>query len=243
MNLSTLWKKGLFYMTVPLCVCCGEALHIDERALCANCRSSYETMKDRDCAMCFKPIHRCTCPCDTLDRHYVHKLIKVTRYIKRDNELPANHLVYSLKKDNRADVEDFMSDELMESLRTFDNSISQAIFTHVPRRRAAIAHFGYDHAERLARAVARKAQAEHRRLFVSCAKQSQKQLHGVDRLANAQVRLRRSCQSLDLKGRRVYLVDDIVTTGASMSSTAMMLHAMGAKEIIGICFSIAYLDT
>ena len=46
----------------------------------------------------------------------------------------------------------------------------------------------------------------------------------------------------DLHGKRILLVDDIVTTGASMASAATLLRANGAKKIVGASFSIAYLD-
>ncbi|MBQ7314588.1 MAG: ComF family protein [Clostridia bacterium] len=243
MTLRDLWQKGLFYVTVPTCVCCGDALREDDRALCSDCRRSYENMKARDCARCFRPIHRCTCSCDVLDCHFVHRLIKVTRYIKRDADIPSNALVYSLKKDNRLDVECFIADEIFQSLSALDEHPQDAVFTHVPRRSSAVRHFGYDHARRLSLALARLSGAEHTTFFRSKAKHAQKEMHGTDRLQNAQIALRHRYRHTDLRGKRVYLVDDIVTTGASMSCAAMALHAMGAKEIIGVCFSIAYLDS
>ena len=38
-----------------------------------------------------------------------------------------------------------------------------------------------------------------------------------------------------VKGKTVILVDDIVTTGASMSSCTKLLHLMGADAVIGMC--------
>ncbi len=242
MTLANLWERALFYLTVPRCVCCNKALTWKEQALCADCLSSYDNMKARDCSLCFHPIHRCTCTNARLNSHFVHRLIKVTRYIKRDEDIPANALVYSVKKDNRKDVEQFMIKEMYASLLHADDHPENAVFTHVPRRTFAVRRFGYDHAARLSKALAKICGGTYVSLFRSRARHAQKELHGNERLSNARVTLRFSHRHTDLHGKRVYLVDDIVTTGASMSAAAMELKAMGAKEIIGVCFSVAYLD-
>ncbi|MBR2325305.1 MAG: phosphoribosyltransferase, partial [Clostridia bacterium] len=49
-------------------------------------------------------------------------------------------------------------------------------------------------------------------------------------------------RGVDLSGKRVLLVDDIVTTGATMGSAAFALRGIGAKEIVGVCFAIAFKD-
>ena len=68
----------------------------------------------------------------------------------------------------------------------------------------------------------------------------QKKTHGEQRLKNAKFDYRRRIP--DIKGKNVLLVDDIVTTGASMGNSAMLLHGLGAKRIVGVCLSIAYRD-
>ncbi len=239
---ARIWEWVMYYLSVPRCVCCHKALTRKEKALCADCLFSYENMKARDCSLCFQPIHHCTCANARLDSHFIHRLIKVTRYIKRDEDIPANALVYSVKKDNRRDVEQFMIKEMFSSLLHADAHAKDAVFTHVPRRAYAVRHFGYDHAARLAKGLAKMCGGKYISPFRSRARRSQKDLHGNARLANAQVAPRLLCRHTDLHGKRVYLVDDIVTTGASMSVAAMALKAMGAKQIIGVCFSIAYLD-
>jgi len=48
--------------------------------------------------------------------------------------------------------------------------------------------------------------------------------------------------ALSLSGKKVMLIDDIVTTGTSMGSAATLLRGLGAKGIIGVCIAIAYRD-
>ena len=45
-----------------------------------------------------------------------------------------------------------------------------------------------------------------------------------------------------LRGKRVWLVDDIVTTGATMNECARMLWLYGAQQVTGICFAATMPD-
>ena len=45
-----------------------------------------------------------------------------------------------------------------------------------------------------------------------------------------------------LVGKKVIIVDDIVTTGASMAHCATLIRALGTKNIVGAEISIAYKD-
>lgn len=242
MKLSELWRRAMFYLTVPRCVCCGEPLKIKERALCEECRLSFENMKDRACSLCFSPICECTCPSHFLDTHCVHKLIKVTRYVRGDTSLPSNTLVYALKQDYRDDVFSFVADEIAASIRASGIPTEDALFIGVPRRARAIRHFGFDHAATLASYLAKRLGGKSIRLLRSGAKRAQKEMHGLERMENIRIRTRFRYRKTSLSGKRVFLVDDIVTTGASMGITAMHLRGMGAKGIVGVCFSIAYMD-
>jgi len=242
MKLSEFWHRAAYYLTVPRCVCCGEPLSVDERALCEECRLSYENMKDRTCSLCFSAIRECTCPCHFLDTHYVHKLIKVTRYVRGDADVPSNALVYALKQDHRDDIFSFIADDMATSIRASGIPTEDALFIGVPRRTRAIRHFGFDHAAILASYLAKRLGGKSLRLLRSDSKRAQKEMHGIERLENIRIRTRFRYRRTDLSGKRIFLIDDIVTTGASMGITAMHLRGMGAKRIVGVCFSIAYMD-
>jgi phosphoribosylpyrophosphate synthetase len=73
--------------------------------------------------------------------------------------------------------------------------------------------------------------------FKSNAKHEQKSLDSLERRRNADFSL---IKEIDLKGRRVIIVDDIITSGASMSNAATLIRSLGAKDIIAACLAIAY---
>ena len=151
-----------------------------------------------------------------------------------------NKLIYSLKQDNRQDVIDFLADEISVSInKCIDKDLSTYVVTNVPRRKGAIVEFGYDHAERLAKAVADKLNIEYVQLLKSKSKKPQKSVYGQTRIENAKFEYK--CEKdFTLKGKCVILIDDIVTTGASMTNCATLIRGLRPKKIIGACLGTAY---
>lgn len=236
--------KLLFCISVPKCVSCNERLELQDLGLCRICAKDYFEHKLRNCSHCSKILSECTCVNDYLKSHSVRRLVKVCRYVNREDSerrFPSNMLIYSLKRDNRADVLSFLSEELAAAIK---NSIkydkTSFIITSVPRRRAAINRYGIDHAKLLAKAVAKKLDLPYAEFLKSTARSAQKKMREQERIKNATFDYRKS--DISIEGKRVILIDDIVTTGASMGSCALLLRAIGAKEIIGAAISIAYKD-
>ena len=208
--------------------------------LCSKCKELYDDTLRRNCSICAHPLYECTCPNEYLDAHYVHKSVKVFRYLV-DKDLPTNRLIFSLKKDNRRDVLDFLAKELSDSIKLNIKSLDKYIITSVPRRKNAISKYGFDHAALLAKAVAKKLDIKYVNTLKSEVKREQKFSQSrEERFKKLKFKARK--KSIDLSGSDVIIVDDIVTTGASMGACAMLLKSMGAKRIIGASLAIAYKD-
>ena len=239
MKFKELLNKILFYISVPKCVGCKTRLSVKDLALCPECLKEYYNVKTRNCSICSKPLYECSCSNQYLKSHYVNKLIKVFRYVHRE-PLPSNNLIYSLKRDNRRDVLEFLTNELCDAINNSIGNPSELIFTNVPRRKESIRKYGMDHAEMIAKSIAKRFSATYYQPLYSNSKHEQKHMSSIDRIKNANFKLKRNAK--DLKGKTVILIDDIVTTGASMGSSAMLLRALKAKRIIGAVISVAYKD-
>lgn len=230
----------LFALSVPKCVSCRARLTKEDRALCPSCKKQYNNTKSRNCSLCAKRLNRCSCTNDYLSKHFVRGLAKVYRYRQAKDFSAANSLVYKLKHDNREDVIDFVSDELLEAIKSSLPTLPEnTLVTHVPNRKSAIIERGFDHAESLGREVARKLGLEFIPLLVSLSKKPQKEMSIDERLKNAKFDL--ICEP-DLKGRIVLIIDDVVTSGASMGNAATMIRALKPKAIYGAAVAIAYQD-
>ncbi len=238
-NIEEIWERFLFYISVPTCVSCKSRLDKDESALCTRCIEKRERLKFRSCSRCGKKLHECSCSSEYLENHYVKKLVKVFRYMQRPDMLPLNAPIYSLKRDNRDDVLELCARELTESILLSFPNAKDFIVTNVPRSKKSIVKYGIDHAELLAKSVAVLIGADYKKMLVSNVKTEQKKLSGISRITNAKFDV---IEDIDLTGKTVLIIDDIVTTGSSMGQAAMLLHGQGAKRIYGAALGIAYKD-
>jgi predicted amidophosphoribosyltransferase len=154
--------------------------------------------------------------------------------------MPANYLIYSLKQDNRSDVLDFLSAELSGAIKnSLDLSSGDYVVTNVPRRKRAIVDFGYDHARELARRVADILGLEYVEILESKSKKAQKTVFGDERRRNAIFDY--ICDDdFTLKGKCVILIDDIVTTGSSITNCATLIKALRPKSIVAASLGVAY---
>lgn len=235
-------KKLLFYLTVPKCVCCREKLDIDDKALCKNCIQEYGNTKNRSCSLCFKLLSECRCSNKYLKSHMVPKLIKLFRYKPSSDpneRVAANQLIYNIKRVKRRDLLDFISDEMICAINK-SISTDNLVVTNVPRKPGRVLKYGFDHSEEIAKAISVKLGIKYVKLLKSKLKAAQKKLYGDERIRNAKFDYLK--RSADVAGKRVLLIDDIVTTGASMGACAVLIRGLGAREVIGACMGITYRD-
>ncbi len=240
--IKSFFGKILFYLTVPKCICCGEKLNIEEKALCKTCFAEYEESKNTTCSVCFSKLSSCKCSNKYLKSHMMPKLLKIFRYKPSSDpneRIPSNQLIYVVKRVKRRDLVDLISDELITVINNSINTKS-FIISNVPRKRSRVLKYGFDHSEEIAKAISKKLGMKYVKILKSKSKRPQKKLHGNERIKNAEFDILKRKESL--KGKRVLLIDDIVTTGASMGASAMLIRALGAKEVVGACLAISYRD-
>lgn len=240
MDIKEFFKRILYYVSVPKCVLCKEKLDYEDRGLCKKCKIEYDRHKTRDCPTCGKILSRCSCSYEKLEAHGIKKFIKIFRYSKAEQSFSSNYLIYSLKQDNRADVLSFLSEELADAIKSsVDLTSSDFVITNVPRRKKAVVNFGYDHAKALAVSTAKILGIEYVSLLKSKSKVAQKTVHGEERMRNAKFDY--ICdEDFTLKGKTVIIIDDIITTGASITNCATLIKGLRPKAIIAACLGTAY---
>ncbi len=235
---AKLAKILVYRILVPKCAACNEPLGRDDRALCPKCMTVYREIKTRNCPECAKLYSECSCTNKYLAGHFVKGLAKLMPYRNTERFAPANALIYKMKRKKRKDIFDFMADELSAAILASLPQIEEGtVVTNVPNRRKTVAFYGFDHAGLLAKAVAERLGCEYIPLLRSLAKKPQKMLMGSDRIKNATFDL---IEEPNLKGKTVLIIDDIVTTGASMGNSATMIRALCPKAIYGACIGIAH---
>lgn len=136
----------------------------------------------------------------------------------------AASMVTALKNGDRRALVGWLADQLVAELEP----AAGALVTWAPTSRARRRARGFDQAELLARAVARRWGRPCRRLLERCPGPPQ---------AGRTARERRSSPAFQAVGRPgdlVVVIDDVVTTGATLSAAARALHQAGVPEVIGL---------
>lgn len=237
MKFGEFLNKAFFYLSVPKCVSCKERLLPENKALCDACLARAREAMERECPVCLKQITLCQCANKHLSAHFVKGHIKLYKYGEGECSKPLDSLVYAIKRGEREDLFDFLAELLSGAVKSHGIPLDNAVITNVPRRKSAILRFGVDHARLLSERTSKLLGIRYLDLLKSGAKTAQKSLKGVDRIANTDFTV---TADMDLSGHTVIILDDIVTTGASMGSAATLIRSMGARDIYALSAAYAY---
>lgn len=226
------------YVLPPVCPGCGELIPMENpyAPFCRECRGEWEKEKISVCKSCGEAMIDCIClPPLLQERDEVFSLSAVTSYRGGQSTVPVKTILY-LKENRDGRVFDFMARELRHGLLREIEAIGydgdEVILTALPRRRSAVRTHGFDQAEVLARALSRETGYAYRRLLARKGKaREQKLLKAEERLRNTEAAfvLR---HDIDLSGKCVVLVDDIVTTGSGILAGAELLSEAGAETVM-----------
>lgn len=225
------FKKILDYVCVKKCVACDELLEFDyDGFLCPECAREWDEAKRTVCDRCFKMHSKCRC---SFGKQYVDGMRHLALYDHADREWVVNKIVYAMKKRNADDVFEFVAREMVDNLID-KNTLNNAIFVGIPRSPKSVRKYGYDHAKKLAKTLAEISDGEyidalgHRGGAIE-----QKTLNRVQRALNAKENCFIKDKALPkIKGKTVFLVDDIATTGAMTGAYAEILHKNGAEKVL-----------
>lgn len=230
----------------PRCAACGALLDFtsleNNRALCDTCLPLWFEEKQEPCGHCLCEVQNCTCVTEFLETAKCDGFYKLVYYRNRRGGAVQNNVIFRIKnkRDRRTPV--FLATELEQVLRrkreSGELSLDNACLAYVPRRRSVVLETGTDQARALAEVLAQRLSAPVVDVVVrSRGKQrEQKMLSPRDRLKNARASfVLRDAERI--KDKTVLLVDDIVTTGASMAACVQKLKRAGAAEVY--CVAVA----
>lgn len=113
-----------------------------------------------------------------------------------------------------------------------------AVLVHVPTATGRVRARGYDHALLIARSLSKATDLPQKSLLARMG-----QAHQVG--ANRAARLRqldsafRPLRPQQIRGKHILLVDDVLTTGATLETAGRVLKRAGAKQVSAIVFAQA----
>ncbi len=245
--LQTMLKRFLKavadFLFPPRCVMCGELLASGEEVLCEGCRMAYLSAANETCHICGRKYCRCLCSTEDLRNFRVSRLFKLFRYQKEQNGIkrPVNQIIFHMKRERDFPCRDFLAQEIVAAVNAEMPEICENpswVLAFAPRSRARKIQLGHDQSEILGKKIAKLLGIE----FYSVLKRSrktkqQKKFARRERFENMK-NAYTVAKADKIRGKRVLLVDDVVTTGASLGNAAKAIYKARAKEVVGIAIAV-----
>jgi ComF family protein len=215
-------ERILSFIAPHLCLVCGS----EGVLLCSACATHLPTIPKR-CYACHKAqANWRVCPGHGLPLAHVRTCASYDGTVKQ--------LVGRLKFERARSA----ATTIAQIMAAMHADIGPHIITHVPTATTRVRQRGYDQAALIARALARELRMPYLPLL---ARTSQHRQLGQSRLTRktAMEGLFRVTSPLARSSLPILLVDDVMTTGASIEAAAKALRARGATTVDAITFAAA----
>ena len=150
---------------------------------------------------------------------------------------PPEKLIYHLKRKCGKRAIGFIGERIKIGLDKVEDMPrgEDIIVTFVPRKYTTVCKCGVDQAERLAKGVAQATRYKFEKLICrkGLLRPAQKKLDTDGRRKNAKETFVLSKAAKDMcQGKTVILVDDLLTTGATLGVCASLIYSTGAARVI-----------
>ncbi|MBQ9228614.1 MAG: ComF family protein [Eubacterium sp.] len=228
--MNSVWDKCLYVLYPKRCALCGEVIELDG-VLCNECMNT-ERITGKICRKCGREVADCCCKKEKFSPGY--KAFCAPYYF--DGSMRVG--IYRLKNSGYTQLAQGMATEIADTVRRRFPDVTFDAVTFVPMRRLRQHKRGYNQSALLAEAV-----AEH--LGIPCEAYLKKVKHTFSqRLLSSERRklnLYGSFAVTDrqaIAGKTILLVDDVKTTGYTLSECAVTLNAAGVGAVYATAFTL-----
>ena len=214
-------KERLYFALFPRkCAACGEV--IDYRHFyCEACEQKLPYIPEERCEYC--GVEKKECACAKHKNHY-ESIIAPFYY-----EGGARHAALKLKR--YSIYAQVLAAECVKVVRRYYASDCFDLVTAVPMRERRLRETGFNHSRALAQRIAEQIAVPYAdTLCVLYEGQAQHRLNFSLRTGNVRG-IYDIIDGTDLKDKRILLVDDIKTSGATLNECALMLKLHGACSV------------
>ena len=228
MKIKELWN-GFLDLLFPefRCVVCGREAKDTETKLCENCKKSFPKIEGHICAKCGAPLPEHDYICDTCRNAEYHFDEARSSFLYTKE---TSRLFFGIKYSGKKYVAKFLASQMAETLKSW--GVACDIIVPVPLTEKRRKVRGYNQSLLIADELSRLTGIEVCDNVVERIKDvsAQTSLSRKERIKNLDGVFRRVPKT-SLKGKRVLIVDDVFTTGATASAVAKEIRKMKADKI------------
>jgi ComF family protein len=214
------------------CAGCDRPMGAEKGMLCWDCRSSLRLISNPCCVKCGNPIegradHSYVCyHCTELEPEFDFARSAV-RF-----EGVAAQVIHRFKYRRASWLRDELVDWLMSCVNVWYSSFRPDLICPVPLYHARARARGYNQSALLASALARRIGCPYRGDVLVRTRPTETQTHltARERLSNVSQAFKGTSAQI-VNGRSVLLVDDVMTTGATVSACARALKRVGCDVV------------
>lgn len=202
------------------CLLCGDRAHI---ALCAGCAADLPRLEDPLCPVCATPLSMPAPACGACLKTppAFDATLASLRYA-----YPIDRLIRNLKFRSRLASADFFAEQMLAAARP-----AGSLIMPVPLSRQHLRERGFNQALEIARPLARTLGLPLDATSLIRPKETLPQSKLPWRARKGNVRNAFECNR-DLTGETVIVIDDVMTTGATLDAVARTLKDHGAARVI-----------
>lgn len=226
------WSRLLDLVYPRTCSGCGASLGEDAQHVCWNCRAALRPIAPPHCARCGNPLE------GRVDHAYIcyhctqmQPAFDLARSAVRFEGVAAT-LIHQFKYHGALWLQDDLTDLLEACVQVHYSGVPAEAVCAVPLHPARQRERGYNQARVLAAALAARLRLPFWPRVIGRPRPTVTQTHLTARERLSNVTGAFKVRNADrIRGRRLLLVDDVMTTGATTSECARALKKAGAAQV------------
>ncbi len=205
-----------------LCGGCGNHLYENEEVVCVYCRASLPLSGE------------CDFENNTSEKLFWGKvsITAAASFLFFQKKSSTQHLLHQLKYQQKENIGEWLGEQFAYSLQSKGRFAAVEIIIPIPLHPSRIKFRGYNQCDAIARGMASVLQIPivNGVLTRSIATQSQTKKNRFQRFKNMNS-VFSLAQASTIKGKNILLLDDVLTTGATLVSAAQVLQQAGSNKL------------
>ena len=228
------WLSATADVAMPrVCPVCGKALDNDEQWLCRKCLAALPRTRYEETDF------------NTMEQHFAGKvpIERATAYFFYEKGSPYASILHDIKYHSLPKMGYWLASRAVTEMAGSHFFEGIDVVTAVPLHRSKLAHRGYNQSEYLARGIADRLGIPYVEAL-NAVKPHSTQTHkgALERWQNIQGNYALKNDASHLSGKHILLVDDVITTGSTLTVCASLLKSIPGATISLFTLAAARLE-